>query len=168
MDKYEVKRLELYNRALSIKENLPKERKIIYENFMTKHSSFDFKNFTSLGSAYRFNKLPLNIHSSLKPAMERLENLKKEEMTCREESFKLLEIIQAKDTRKILNPKLDGVPANDYPKLKNCNEYPLRKSCNHGENKVSKWERCEYMKYDNSKSIFNDERWICIAKDSMI
>ena len=49
-----------------------------------------------------------------------------------------------------------------YPKLnddKNC-KYPERKDCNYGEG----YDRCEYMKYDNSESIFSPTRWKCMYK----
>ncbi len=46
-----------------------------------------------------------------------------------------------------------------YPKFKEDEEcaYPERKQCNYGEN-IS---RCPYMKYNNSKSIFDPSRWEC-------
>ena len=49
-----------------------------------------------------------------------------------------------------------------YPKLaadKDC-AFPERKECNYGEG----CERCEYMKYDNSKSTFDQNRWFCKFK----
>lgn len=52
-----------------------------------------------------------------------------------------------------------------YPKLKNNNEcaFPERKECNFsGKNK-----RCEYMKYDDSKSPFDPTRWKCTYEGKM-
>ena len=47
-----------------------------------------------------------------------------------------------------------------YPKLttqNNC-KYPERDNCNYDENGL---KRCEFMKYDNSQSIFSSSRWYC-------
>lgn len=46
-----------------------------------------------------------------------------------------------------------------YPKFKKNSEckYPERDNCNYDE----KQKRCEFMKYDNSKSIFDSTRWRC-------
>jgi len=49
-----------------------------------------------------------------------------------------------------------------YPKLEekeNC-AYPERDNCNFDENT----ERCEFMKYDNSYSINDHNRWKCTFK----
>lgn len=53
-----------------------------------------------------------------------------------------------------------------YPKLKNKEEcaYPKRKDCN-GDAEDCKF-RCEFMKYDNSKSISDPSRWRCIYKNT--
>ena len=49
-----------------------------------------------------------------------------------------------------------------YPKFKSKEEcaYPERNDCNYGEN----YDRCPYMKYNNSKSIFDSTRWECTYK----
>ena len=51
-----------------------------------------------------------------------------------------------------------------YPKLKSNKEcaHPERDRCNWDDDKKS--TRCEYMKYNNSKSIFDPTRWECIFK----
>jgi len=51
-----------------------------------------------------------------------------------------------------------------YPKFKNKEEcaYPKRKDCN-GDTEDCKI-RCEFMKYDDSKSISDPSRWRCIYK----
>jgi hypothetical protein len=51
-----------------------------------------------------------------------------------------------------------------YPKLKSKEEcaFPKRENCNFGKNYL----RCPYMKYNNSKSIFDLTRWECIFKPS--
>jgi len=48
-----------------------------------------------------------------------------------------------------------------YPKFKSKEEcaYPDRQDCN-GDTPDCK-TRCEYMKYNNSKSIFDPTRWEC-------
>ena len=49
-----------------------------------------------------------------------------------------------------------------YPKLNTLDKcaHPDRKECNYGDG----YDRCEYMKYNNSKSIFDSTRWECIYK----
>jgi hypothetical protein len=49
-----------------------------------------------------------------------------------------------------------------YPKFKPKEEcaFPDRKDCNYGDG----YDRCPYMKYDNSQSIFSSTRWKCIFK----
>lgn len=51
-----------------------------------------------------------------------------------------------------------------YPKFKNREEcaFPERDICNWDEEEGSK--RCIYMKYNNSKSIFDPTRWECTYK----
>jgi len=53
-----------------------------------------------------------------------------------------------------------------YPKFKKDEEcaFPEREECNHGEN----CKRCIYMKYNNSKSIFDSTRWECTYKKENI
>ena len=48
-----------------------------------------------------------------------------------------------------------------YPKFKSREEcaFPDRTICNYSED--GKIQRCPYMKYDNSKSIFDSTRWRC-------
>ena len=65
----------------------------------------------------------------------------------------------------LLDPAVDPIPAGEYPKLRACLTYPLRLNCNYGENAESRWGRCEYMKYDDSKSIFDPRRWYCAAPE---
>ncbi len=49
-----------------------------------------------------------------------------------------------------------------YPKLTTQDKcaYPKREDCNYGEG----YNRCKYMKYNNSKSIFDSTRWECTYK----
>jgi len=51
-----------------------------------------------------------------------------------------------------------------YPKLKSNKEcaFPKRDNCNYDEEQ----DRCPYMKYNNSKSIFDPTRWECIFKEN--
>ena len=48
-----------------------------------------------------------------------------------------------------------------YPKFKSKDEcaFPEREICNYSED--GKLPRCKYMKYNNSKSIFDSTRWKC-------
>jgi len=49
----------------------------------------------------------------------------------------------------------------DYPKLNESKcKFPNRLDCNSG----CGYERCEFMKYDNSKSIYDSNRWCCSCK----
>ena len=96
---------------------------------------------------------------------EKFPQLKNEAKRCRRESDSLIELKIKTDDRKILDPRVDEIPSGEYPKLKNCKTYPLREDCNYGENNAAKRERCEYMKYYNSKSIFDPNRWICTAPE---
>jgi hypothetical protein len=57
-----------------------------------------------------------------------------------------------------------------YPKLnndRNC-KYPERETCNYdvsaNEYSDRKYQRCEYMKYDNNESPFSENRWKCKYK----
>lgn len=52
-----------------------------------------------------------------------------------------------------------------YPKFKKDDEcaFPERKNCNWDENDKDS-RRCPYMKYNNSKSIFDSSRWECTFK----
>ena len=49
-----------------------------------------------------------------------------------------------------------------YPKFKKDKEcaFPKRTDCNYGKG----YERCPYMKYDNSRSILDPNRWSCTFK----
>ena len=49
-----------------------------------------------------------------------------------------------------------------YPKFKTGDAcaYPDREDCNYSD----KCSRCEFMKYNNSKSIFDSTRWECTFK----
>lgn len=52
-----------------------------------------------------------------------------------------------------------------YPKLKKQEEcaFPKRIDCN-GDTEQTEFKRCEYMKYNNSKSISDPTRWECKFK----
>jgi len=49
-----------------------------------------------------------------------------------------------------------------YPKFKEKEDcaFPERDDCNFGEG----YDRCSYMKYNNSKSILDPTRWECTFK----
>lgn len=53
-----------------------------------------------------------------------------------------------------------------YPKLADDEDcaFPNRDDCNYGKG----YERCPYMKYDNSASIFDPNRWFCEFKRNKI
>lgn len=153
---------ELWDQAKNIEKLLPIKRQEIYDKIKKKYPLITYKNFVSLNSAFLHNKLTNEIREDIVNDIKNLEELKAKAKYCREESDRLIQERLSKDTRTFLDPKTQPIPADDiYQKLANCTIYPLRQSCNNGENKDFKWERCEYMKYDNSKSIFDGTRWIC-------
>jgi hypothetical protein len=88
-----------------------------------------------------------------------------EAAACRQESDRLLKERQKADTRPVLNPTTDPIPPGPYPKLRECKIYPLRRNCNFGENQIARWNRCEYMKYNDGKSAFDPARWRCTAAE---
>jgi hypothetical protein len=57
-----------------------------------------------------------------------------------------------------------------YPKLRDQQDcaYPERSDCNYDmsteDSTKRKYDRCKYMKYDNSQSPFSSTRWICTYK----
>ncbi len=154
--------LELWDQAKNIEKSLPVKRQEIYDKIKKKYPSITYKNFVSLNSAFLHNKLPVEIREDVVNDIRNLEELKEKAKYCRDESDRLIQEKLAKDTRRFLDPITEPIPADEnYQKLVNCTIYPIRQSCNSGENEDFKWERCEYMKYDNSKSIFDPTRWVC-------
>ncbi|WP_338280690.1 hypothetical protein [Corallococcus caeni] len=91
--------------------------------------------------------------------------LEQEERAYRQKSDQLLEEHRQADKRTRLDPRVDVIPSGPYPKLRQCRTYPLRQDCNYGENETARWERCEFMKYDESQSSFSSARWQCTALD---
>jgi hypothetical protein len=69
------------------------------------------------------------------------------------------------DTRNWLDDAVDPIPPGPYPKLRECLTYALRRNCNYGENAEARWSRCEYMRYDDTKSILDPRRWYCAAPE---
>lgn len=151
----------LYEKSKDIESKLPQLRKELFEKTLKEFPDLKYKNFSGLKIGFNANKLTKKIISFIKKDLNYIEKLKNQAIELKKESDILLEQKRQEDTRKTLNPKTDIIPFDLYPKLKNCDIYPLRENCNYGENDISKWERCEYMKYDNTKSIHDEDRWIC-------
>lgn len=53
-----------------------------------------------------------------------------------------------------------------YPKFRKKEDcaYPERIECNYDTSGKNKYERCEYMYYDNNESPFSPYRWKCSYK----
>jgi len=130
---------------------------------MTRFPALPQKNFGSLSVARRRGKLSAEVARFVEEFESEISAIINEAKSCHEESARLLEEARKADTRRVLDPSVDTIPPGPYPKLRECKIYPLRRDCNYGENAMSHWNRCGYMKYDNSKSIHDLSRWICTA-----
>ena len=153
--------IRLWDKAKEIEQSLPQKRQLVYEYILKLDPSIKYKNFGGLQTGLKHNKLPAEIAKVFQESVDEIEALKNQAKYYREESDRLIQEKLKNDTRKKLDPKIDSIPPGEYPKLADCSIYPLRHSCNFGENENSKWERCEYMKYDNAKGIFDSSRWEC-------
>lgn len=161
------KAYSLYRRAKDIEEKLPEERKAVYEKCLSKFPDIKYKNFTGLKNGYNAKKLDKEIMEYLENDMLKISKLVEEAKELRLQSDELYSQIYNENNSQpklMLDPMVDEIPQDKYPKLSNCSIYPLRKSCNFGSNETHEWERCQYMKYDNSKSIFDSNRWYCSYK----
>lgn len=155
----------LWDRAKDIERQLPELRRQAFAQLKARFPDIEYKAFHTLCRACQAGKLPDNLATEVAQHHERISALEEESRTSRARSDQLLAEKQASDTRVILDPSVDPIPAGRYPKLRQCRTYPLRQDCNYGDNETSKWERCEYMKYDDSCSILDPNRWKCTAPE---
>jgi hypothetical protein len=160
----------LYKQATDIEGSMTERRSKVFEKCKKKYPDIKYKNYAGLRSGIRYKKLNIEIIDYINDDIEYLLSLAEEAKQLRKESDELLAQKHNNENpvvykpRKVLDPKIDKIPKDDYSKLYDCNIYPLRNSCNFGENESSTWERCEYMKYDNSQSISSSSRWQCTYK----
>jgi len=121
--------------------------------------------FGHLVRALDAGKLPAEVAALVSENQKEIVALEHEARSCRQKSEQLLEELRRADKRRVLDPRVDVIPSGPYKKLRQCLAYPLRQSCNYGENETARWERCEFMKYDESKSPFDPARWQCTSKE---
>jgi hypothetical protein len=121
--------------------------------------------FGHLVRALDAGKLQAEIAALVRDHQEEIVTLEHEARSCRQKSDQLLNELRQADKRRLLDPRVDVIPSGPYPKLRQCRAYPLRQSCNYGDNETARWERCEFMKYDESKFPFDPARWRCTAKE---
>ena len=157
----------LYRRAKDIEESMTERRREVFEKCLKKYPNIKYKNYGGLRQGIKYKKLDDKIIEYIKPDIQQLLSLEEEANKLRNKSDELLaekyvvENSYRNKPRKVLSPKVDKIPKDKYLKLRECDIYPLRNSCDFGENELSTWERCEYMKYDNSQSITSSNRWQC-------
>jgi hypothetical protein len=144
---------------------LPVRKREAFAEISGRFPGLKYKNFGTLAQANRQGRLPENVAAAADQYEQEINALVREAAECRKESERLLDERRRNDTRKLLDPQVDVIPAGPYPKLRECKTYPLRRDCNYGDNLTSRWNRCEYMKYDNAKSAFNPMRWVCTAPE---
>lgn len=154
----------LWERAKQLEARVIVRKREAFTEICARFPVTKYKSFGALARARREGRLPENISITIDGYVQEIATLTVEANKCRQESDRLLEEHLRADIRKVLDPRVDSIPPSEYPKLRECKIYPLRRSCNHGENTISRWERCEYMKYDNSKSIFAPNRWVCTSQ----
>ncbi len=144
-----------------ILKELPMLRKNLFNKCKEKYPQIKYKNYSGIVLGFKHNKLESNIKEFISKDIDYINERKEEAENLSELSKNMLRDEISKDRRKKLDPKIDIIPSDIYPKLNDCTIYELRRSCNFGENENSKWDRCEYMKYDQDKSINDKDRWYC-------
>ena len=155
----------LWNKAKELEALVPVRKREAFVEIYARFPELKYKNFGTLVRANREGRLSNDISVVVDGYEQQINTLVAEARENRQQSEHLLAQRRRADTRKILDPRTDAIPPGQYPKLRECKTYPLRRACNYGENTTSRWERCEYMKYDNSKSIFDPTRWTCTAAE---
>ena len=154
---------ELWDRAKALESRAKARKREAWAEIMTRFPALPQKNFGNLSVARRQGRLPAEIARLVEEFESEISVIINEAKACREESKRLLEETRKADTRRVLDPSVDSIPPGPYPKLRECKIYPLRRDCNYGENAESRWNRCDCMKYDQSKSIHDPHSWMCTA-----
>jgi len=154
------------NKAEDITKELGILRKKVFANCKEKFPELKYKTFTGLSSGLRANNLDKKVVDYIRKDINYINEKKEEIIFLKEKAIKIIDTISIEYRKRVtkLNPLTDTIPKGEYPKLMNCEIYPKRQSCNHGETENTDWDRCEYMKYDNSKSIYDSDRWQCTYK----
>lgn len=157
----------LWDRAKELESQIPSRKRKAYSELCKQFpdQAQRHRNFGALSLAGRRGKLAGDVASAVAESERKINELISEAKKCREESERLLEERRRSDTRKILDATKEPIPPGPFPKLRECKMYSLRHDCNDGETSTSRWNRCEYMKYDNSKSILDPRRWVCTAPE---
>jgi hypothetical protein len=154
---------QLWTKAKEIEAQLPIRKRAAFAELKRRFPQTKYLKFGSLAVAARQGRLDGELASVVAEYMTEFDALGGEAHRCRIESDRLYKEEAAADKRRVLDPAVDPIPAGEYPKLRACLTYPLRQNCNYGENAEARWDRCEYMKYDDSKSIHDAARWFCGA-----
>jgi len=154
--------INLLEEAQKIESYLVEKRKEVFDISKNNYQSIKYKNFNGLLSGFKYKKLPEELLKKLEPSIKEIEVLKNKALLYREKRDIIIENYKANDVPiNTLDPKTDIIPEGIYPKLNNNCIYSLRGSCDSGQNTTSFWARCEFMKYDLSKSPFDAKRWRC-------
>lgn len=155
--------IKLDDRAKALESRAATRKREAWAEVMARFPALSQKHFGSLSAARQRGKLSIEVAHLVEEFESEISSIINEAKLCREESKRLLEEARKADTRRKLDPSADTIPPGIYPKIRECKIYPLRHDCNHGENEMSRWDRCTHMKYDNSKSIHDLSRWMCTA-----
>ena len=157
--------VDFWDRAKELEKIIPVRKRQAYSRLKTSFPEVKQNNFGNLARAGREGKLDEALAAAVAEEETTINQLIGEAKYCRQESERLLREVQKAERRPMLDPSIDPIPPGPYPKLRECKAYPLRRDCNYGENETSRWNRCEYMKYDQSKACFDPRRWICAAPE---
>lgn len=154
---------ELWDRAKELEKAAVSRRRSTHDYILERFKKLKYKTFGALARAVE--RLPPEAARLVRECDEETKSMLREATESRHESDRLLDEKRRSDQRKVLDPAVDPVPLGDHPKLRDCRSFPLRRSCNYGENEQARWERCPFMKYDNSKTIGDPRRWSCTAPE---
>jgi hypothetical protein len=155
--------IKLEDRAKALESRAAIRKREAWNEVIARFPTLSQKHFGSLSAARQRGKLSVEAAQLVEKFESEISSIINEAKLCREESKRLSEEARKADTRRKLDPAADAIPPGIFPKLRECKIYPLRHDCNHGENVMSRWDRCTHMKYDNSKSILDSRRWMCTA-----
>lgn len=155
----------LWDRAKLLKSQIPIRKRDAFAELNNRFPDLEYKNFGGLARAALKGKLTNAVAAIVVEYDSAINKLIAEAAKCRQESDRLLKAKQQADIRPFLDPAADPIPTGSHSKLCECRIYPLRRDCNYGENEGARWKRCEYMKYDNGKLIFDPTRWMCTASE---
>ena len=153
----------LWDRAKGLEKQVVERKRAAQTAIAGAYPEVGTKRFGDLVRAMKAGKLRTNVARLVETHLSAIDAMEAEARDCREKSDKLAEELRQADKRTWLDPKVDPIPPGPYPKLRQCRDYPLRQDCNDGDNTTTRWRRCEFMKYDDSKSIFDSSRWRCTA-----